>query len=460
MVESLTVLLVIYICVVGVVVLAVGLLLRRDRTRRKRRRAGACAEQPTTPTLSASGGPPADPLAGLTSEPALAPTRALSLKGRRWQKDGRPWASLVGIRRSRAAPAGPLSPSQEATCAWLPGEKPSSEADHPELDVSASPPPRLAGEVRGVVQAESAAQPPMRRSTRPRGFVGSRRASAASWHADVSLDVTGTLDLLVVAGSRVGGEHESRGTPREDAYATAVSAPAGLADAPVLYAVVADGVGRTRLSQLAAVACTAAFIDQLQERIPTQSHVAYLRRQATARQAFASGIATAVAEQLGSQQIADLAEDYGRLAIPSRVRERPHAPATTAVFAALVTDGRVTRGIWGAVGDARAAVVDVSTGSVRWLTHPPSQDSAPTEALPQHPQAIQVGELDMTGDDVLVLVSDGMAEVLDALPQELAGLLSSMATGASQARHALLTALELQVQGEHDDRTLVAVMRR
>jgi serine/threonine protein phosphatase PrpC len=298
-----------------------------------------------------------------------------------------------------------------------------------------------------------------RRVTHSQGFLGSRRSSSASWHTDVALDVTGTLDLLVAAGTHVGGEHESRSTPREDAYATATSnGDDGTAPA-VLYAAVADGLGSTRLAQLAALACTRGVIDELQNRVPTRDVAIHLSRAKSERKEIAGAVVTSVARLLGPEQIQELAEEHGELAVPSKVHDRASAPASTVVFVAVVPDGQVTRGIWGAIGDAKLAVVDLRTSSVRWLTPPPSGDSR-TQALPRHPESITAGQVEMAEGDVLLLLSDGMAEVLDELPKELTSLLQEMSTDVSRVRHALLSALEQRVQGELDDRTLVAVMRR
>ena len=104
--------------------------------------------------------------------------------------------------------------------------------------------------------------------------------------------------------------------------------------------------------------------------------------------------------------------------------------------------------------------MDLQSGSLRWLNGQPALESGPTEALPSHAETVTVGRVEVVGDVALLLLSDGMAEVLEELPDEIAQLLTNMKVDVSRARQALLSALEQRVQGEHDDRTLVAVMRR
>ncbi len=128
--------------------------------------------------------------------------------------------------------------------------------------------------------------------------------------------------------------------------------------------------------------------------------------------------------------------------------------ATTLVIALLDATGR---GALARIGDSSAFILSGGAWREVWL---PDSDvgsiRTATSALPAETPAVEVAELELGLGDVLVLVTDGIADPLRDGPTTVApGLAAALASAPDPLDLALV--VDFSRRGVHDDRTLVAV---
>lgn len=219
--------------------------------------------------------------------------------------------------------------------------------------------------------------------------------------------------MLRVA-SVVGVRHRLAGQPSDDGYAWA-HGPGTLVMA------VADGVGAVPGSAAAAARACGAAVTVGLERSEGENDPGEVVRAALAA---------------GNQAAA---EGTG---------------ATTLVVAVLQRDGRASMG---RVGDSTAFLVE-QAGPVAELFDPPDPDRADTAtaALPDVRAGTEIRSVALSGQAVLVLATDGVADPWRDGPGTVAPALAD-AVREHPGPLQLLAVTDFSRQGCHDDRTILCV---
>lgn len=234
-------------------------------------------------------------------------------------------------------------------------------------------------------------------------------AAAASWRADGASCDGWTLRAASVTGVR----HRLAGLECEDAYAWATGADA-------LAVAVADGVGSVPGSGPAAAhACRSAVTAAVEHR-GAGGEEAVVRAVAAAARAAAGG-------------------------------------ATTLVVALLTGPDRV---ICGRVGDSTALVLGPGGAATELFDPPhPERPDAATTALPGDAAAAVITEMVLGPDDLLVLLTDGVADPWRDGPATVAPALAEGLRSRPDPP-GLLSLVDFSRHGCHDDRTVVCVWPR
>jgi hypothetical protein len=277
-----------------------------------------------------------------------------------------------------------------------------------------------------------------------------RYRSLSSRHGAYSLEQAGTDRLFILAGSGIGAQHDQDGAPREDDVAF-LAEPAA---AGAVLAAVADGVSSARLSHLASALAVRQAVNLLSSLLTDRK----LSKSALPDwPSVANWVVTKIADELTENRITTHLGDLGMPSVGEHSSRRPGKPATT--LAVLVVNETATGlcASWLTVGDCEVATVDMTTGEIQWLTGRAYQSGPVTEALPSKREASGCGQVSITREQAVLAMTDGMAELLDAEPQYTLRALAAARMRDGNALRELLVALDLRLQGVHDDRSVVAV---
>ena len=271
-----------------------------------------------------------------------------------------------------------------------------------------------------------------------------------SHHSAYALEQAGTDRLFVLAGAVLGARHDQAGITREDNLAFAADPTA---DGAVIAAV-ADGLGSTRLSHVAS-ALTARHAVALMSEWPTK-----LTNPGTgvppSWHQIADWLVEQIADLLTEENVTARADELRMPPAGEESRNRQRRPASTLAVVAVdhVTVG--TRASWCTVGDCEVAIADIAASTVTWLTPVGQRDEQVTAAVPSARAASHWGQHLIADGQAVLAMTDGMARLLYRRPEHTLRALAA-AQAQDSALGGLLVALDLRLQGEHDDRSVVAV---
>lgn len=263
-----------------------------------------------------------------------------------------------------------------------------------------------------------------------------------SCHPAYRLDQSATGRLFVLAGSAIGASHDQEGEFREDAVSFSVLTPSGF-----LACALADGLGSTASSHItsdnAARFAVTALSSLGRESLLVDNWPMHVERLlAEINDAFASG-----ESDLRNSRIPD-----------SEISGRSRQGKTTLVGSLVIPGSGTERCAWFSVGDSEIALFDPENGAIRWLTDRAAHGGPMNRTIPGASTPDSCGVIELQAGWCLLMVSDGMADVLeDGWQLTSAALLR--ARRSLGAIPELAQALDQQVQGAHDDRSLVAVGR-
>lgn len=280
------------------------------------------------------------------------------------------------------------------------------------------------------------ASPGARAITRP----GVTRGPVTSSRSGLTLDVFTEDGSAILAASLVGTEHVARGTGREDSFAVAHGPVAG----SVILAV-ADGVGSSKNSHLASAAVTEQVIEEVaglgkdQLRAVTASGESW--------QKYCAHLVNRLAEDLLTRF------GQGSLPAPSGSRSKGSGiPATTLSLAVSIRSADGLLVYWAAIGDSPILALEREPGAIGQIWHPPERDTV--DSLPRQAAQLSTGIQRLRDSRALLLLSDGMGDVLLSVPGIAEQLLAAVLTSADPSTE-LLPLLSYPVRGAHDDRTIV-----
>jgi hypothetical protein len=270
-----------------------------------------------------------------------------------------------------------------------------------------------------------------------------------SEHSAYCLDQSGTDRLFVLAGSAIGAKHDQAGIPREDAVAFHVESHT----ASTVVAAVADGLSTARMSHMASALAVRLSVSWLSQWLANPALPSIFETWPQS----ADQLVASLGDTLDESFIKDHFATVGMSQLPGGFSERRQGkPAAT--LAVLVVD-ETSEGIsawWFTVGDCDVVSIDFSTGDVKWLTPRMYRQGPHTKAVPSHRQATASGQVLLSDGRAVVAMTDGMAELLDA-DQEYTVRALTAAHVRGNALGDLLMALDSRQQGNHDDRSLVAM---
>lgn len=302
--------------------------------------------------------------------------------------------------------------------------------------------PHLAGK---ATQGAPASWPLVQRKDFPRG----QFRPVASSRGAYSLEQSGTDRLFILAGSAIGARHDQAGTRREDDVAFC-AAPAA---ADTVVAAVADGVSNARQSHLASTLATRLAVNLLSSSLTAPAQVSALERWPQA----ADWLVAEVSDELDHAIAAARFPAVGAIGFSEEATDRrPGKPAATLAVVAVNETPEGFHASWLTVGDCDVVLIDFTTDKVRWLTRKAHRGGPRTMAVPSHRQATDHGQALVADGQAVVAMTDGMAELLDAEPEHTLRALA-VAHNRGSAVSDLLAALDLRLQGNHDDRSLVAI---
>jgi hypothetical protein len=346
-------------------------------------------------------------------------------------------------RKAKPSPSGdtttdPTPPGDTTTDPTPPG---GTEVDSPSAAISTSPP------------HETETPPPPDALTEPlaqrKDFLRYQPRPLDSRHSAYSLEQSGTNRIFVLAGSAVGTKHDQAGIAREDDVAFfAEPAMPG-----TVVAAVADGVSMARLSHLASTLMVRHAVTWLSTWLADPAQPGILSRwQETADQ-----VVGRLAEELNESLVTAHLDTLRKLRLADEASEqRPGRPAATL---AVVVANETPKGLhawWFTVGDCDVVAVDFINHTVNWRTPRAYRNGPNTAAVPSHRQATNHGDFPIADGQAMVAMTDGMADVLDADQEHMLKALDA-AHKQGNALGDLLTALNVRVHGNHDDRSLIAI---
>jgi serine/threonine protein phosphatase PrpC len=274
-----------------------------------------------------------------------------------------------------------------------------------------------------------------------------KTAMARSSTAGVVCDRADCGDFTVYAASQIGGDHETRGRFREDAYAFAPSPAEG---SGICIVAVADGVSQSRSAALAADEAASTVVEAL--------------CQYTGK----AGVPTPESWQQDARKIVDKLADAlpgsinnaRRLRLEWRVASQPKStPATTLVFAVLVPGPTEVSIYWGGIGDSHIGIVnlvDARRNSLIYDGAPKARADTATLALPRNADRTLFGCGSLSPGDVVWLGTDGFAKAMTARPDFMAAAMADTATDPPKASD-FLRMVDWRLEGANDDRTVAIV---
>jgi len=262
-------------------------------------------------------------------------------------------------------------------------------------------------------------------------------AALSSGHAGVVSDVVTVPGVRALAASVVGREHLARALSREDAYATYQLLDSGTAGA--CFAV-ADGVSGTPRSQTYALALAMAAVHALaQEWSPS------------------GGAPPDILERIAHRSTvreSEVLQALGSSSVPPKSHQRVGAPAATLALVAARPSASGLHVSWWQVGDARIGVLNPHARTLNWISGSGGGDGHVTYAMPRDVAHAVSGSRHVTGGQWIVLASDGAVPVLETHLEAALDIVTR--AGDELATLTELTALlGAQIEGDHDDRTLV-----
>jgi hypothetical protein len=286
--------------------------------------------------------------------------------------------------------------------------------------------------------------------TQPKDFRRRQARPLDSRHPAYYLEQSATDRHFILAGSVIGAKHDQAGTRREDAAAFLAQPAAG----GMVIAAVADGVSGARLSHLASTAAVHHSVDHLAHWLKHSPESSVLHSWEDAANELVTQVAMELEEERLTAYQGIAGEGWREASAGEGRRGRP-----SATLAVLVVDEtrRGSLAWWLTVGDCDVVIVDFLAGDVNWLTRKAYREGPYTRALPSQRQVTHCGGPVPVADGQAVLaLTDGMAELLDADATSASDALAAASEGCS-ALGDLLAALDARLQGNHDDRSLVAV---
>ncbi|WP_170067851.1 protein phosphatase 2C domain-containing protein [Lentzea guizhouensis] len=242
--------------------------------------------------------------------------------------------------------------------------------------------------------------------------------------------------LQLSAASLIGRRHRRNGEVREDTYAFS----AGERSCAVA---VADGVGSAVNAHIAAEVAAWCAVDDIVHWADTGT---------SEWNDHCVELVHSTSEAV--RQVEDTRTD----ATTSVVKNNP--PATTLAAAALRVADEVTVLSWLTYGDSAVLLLSLADGQWTWLSGRPQElRTSVTPALPGSPDASSCGEVALQPDDVLVLVTDGVSEAVEAMPDEFAAAIVVAVREEDMSAAKFATLLDFDIRGMGDDRTILVVRR-
>jgi Protein phosphatase 2C len=292
---------------------------------------------------------------------------------------------------------------------------------------------------------------PAKPTAQRKDFTRRRPRPLNSHHGAYALEQTGTDRLFVLAGTVLGARHEQDGVPREDDLAFAVDP---VADTAVIAAV-ADGVGTARLSHVASALAARNAVTLL-----SSAWLTAMDHPGTVGPLSWPLVADSVVEKLGAllteNSVAERAGDLGMPLATEESYQRQGRPAATLAVVVVEHTADGIRASWCTVGDCQVAIADIAKGTIVWLTPVDERDVQVPAAVPIARKATRSGRDRISEGHAVLAMTDGMAGLLCHQPEHALRALAA-AQVQDSALGDLLDALDLRMQGEFDDRSVVAV---
>lgn len=257
---------------------------------------------------------------------------------------------------------------------------------------------------------------------RPSAIVG-----PSAWHpADSELEAFESDRFQVRSVSIRGHSHRFEGTVRQDAMAHSLAS--GL-----LGLAVADGLGSERLSHIGAKACVLNAVGQ-------------------------ASLAALLSTELETLDCSRIADSLRTVADSSNAG--PNELRSTLIFAAVEVRHDTVEAAIAQIGDSEAWLIRQGD-IVALFDQPASADGLATSAVRPLPDAsaARVRKIQLAMNDVLLLTSDGVGELLEtdnAYREAIVKLLDFDAPTPTS----LLSVVDAAVKGYDDDRTLVSLRIR
>jgi Protein phosphatase 2C len=350
-------------------------------------------------------------------------------------------------RRRRRSRKGKRVPLKEPVAALAPSNPAATSLEPAPRVFEARPSP-----APDPAYAENAPAPAsnVEAQAQPKNYVRHQPRRLDSRHAAYSLEQSGTDRFFILAGTVLGAKHDQAGITREDEVAFLIQPTAPNA----IVAAVADGVSTARLSHLASALAVQHAVNLLSSWLGDAVQPGVLDSwPETAEQLVA-----AVANDLDEAKVRAYHAAIGaHLHAEDMMERRRGRPAATLAVVVIDETPQGAYAWWLTVGDCDVVVVDFTTGEVKWLTPKAFRDGPHTKAVPSERQATHSGQwVEIEDGQAVLVMTDGMADLLDDDEQHALKALAAAHVRGS-ALGDLLTALDLRLEANHDDRSLVAM---
>lgn len=274
-----------------------------------------------------------------------------------------------------------------------------------------------------------------------------KTAMARSSTAGVVCDRSDCGGFTVYAASQIGGDHETRGRFREDAYAFA---PSPADESGICIVAVADGVSQSRSAALAADEAASTIVEALCQYTGGAGAPTPKSWQQDARK---------IVKELAAGMPASI-NNARRLRLEWRQPAQPKStPATTLVFAVLVPGPTAVSIYWGGIGDSLIGVVNLVDEARNDLIYdgaPKARADSATFALPRNADRAVFGCESLLPGDVVWLGTDGFAKAMWARPDFMAEAIADTAVNPPKASD-FLRMVDWRLEGANDDRTVAIV---
>ena len=314
-----------------------------------------------------------------------------------------------------------------------------------------APATQIPGASAHAAATESSPVTPSNPEAQRKNFTRHRPRPLNSHHGAYALEQAGTDRLFVLAGAVLGARHDQAGVTREDDVAFAVNPAASSA----VIAAVADGLGSTRLSHVASALAAQHAVELMSSAWLTELDDPGIVGPPPWR-LVADRLVERVGGLLTEEYVAARAGDLGMPPAGEESHNRQSRPATTLAVVAVDHTATGICASWCTVGDCEVAIADIATGKLNWLTPVWERDERVTAALPSARKASHGGQHFIADGQAVLAMTDGMSGLLCRQPEHM---MRALATAQAQdsALGDLLVALDLRLQGELDDRSVVAV---